>query len=284
VADLLRVDAHQLPRVLPLLRLFPDGARVAAQWERFAVHHWPFEEGYFGYALQEGGALVGFLGLVFHTRQIQGRSVKICSPSSWIVRPEFRSESLALLAPLAELRDYTIVNMSPSAAVLPIFRLLKFRDLETSIRSFLPGPRLAFLSAGRDVIFDLERIASLIGPEDRRILDHHGGLGCHHIALTHRGGCCYLVATRRRKRRLIVAHIHYLSDIELFGALISGAVPQICAYLRVAGVQIDQRLLQGQDLSWSIRGRLSQPRVYRSMDLSPEQIDGLYTEMVFLNK
>lgn len=283
MAELIKVDAGQLPRVLPLLRLFPDGARVAAQWERFSIHHWPFDEGCFGYALEERGELVGFLGLIFSAREVEGSRVRICNPSCWIVKPEFRSESLALLSPLAGLRDYTIVNLTPSAEVLPIFRLMKFRDLEGSLRIFLPRPELAFLSARRRVVFDPDRIGSLVGPEDRRILEDHRNLGCHHLALTGPDGYCYLVVTRRKKRRFTVAHIHYLSNLELFLPHISGAVPGICARLRVAGVQVDERLLRGREPAWSVRGRLPQPRVYRSKDLSPEQIDGLYTEMVFLN-
>ena len=50
-----------------------------------------------GWFLRQGGAIQGFLGNLPSLFQLQGRPKTVCSITSWMVLPECREQSLALL-------------------------------------------------------------------------------------------------------------------------------------------------------------------------------------------
>ena len=62
------------------------------QWERYESHC--------GLILKDGSRTVGFLGMIFSRRRINGKIEKFCNLTSWYVHKAYRSRAISLILPL----------------------------------------------------------------------------------------------------------------------------------------------------------------------------------------
>ena len=90
-------------------------------------------------------------------------------------------------------------------------------------------------------------------------------------------------ARRFYKKKLPLAHIHYISDHKNFVCHIVRLSGRLCWRMKVAGLMLDERLLQGGKVSPSMYLKLPYPRVYKSDTLKKEEVDLLYSEYQVLN-
>jgi len=73
----------------------------------------------YGYLLEDQGAPVGCLLMVYSTKIIDGQTAFFCNLSSWYVEPAFRNFA-ALFASMSQKRkDVTYFNVTPAAATWP---------------------------------------------------------------------------------------------------------------------------------------------------------------------
>jgi len=238
-----------------------------------------------GYALAEGGSIVGLLGMIFSRRQIGGQEERFCNLHSWYVRPEHRVRSLALLRPLAAMRDVTITDLSATSEVRAISQRLGFVELD---RSAIVLPPLAW---GRDIerceIIDLSdpecSDTSILSSVERAIHRDHARMDCCQLLVCDSGGYCYIVYSRITHGVLagIIATtlVHHLSDPARFARYHGTIRAHLMQRSRSQSVVVDARLLAGANVPGSLR-MPAVPKIFRSQRVKPEQIDGLYSEQV----
>jgi hypothetical protein len=93
---------------------------------------------------------------------------------------------------------------------------------------------------------------------------------------------CYLVATLRHVRRVPIAELLHIGDIDFFWK--NRALAHVAAWraLGVVGLALDARFAQGRAPAGSLRRPA--PRLYRPAEpeLPPEAIDGLFSELMVL--
>ena len=241
------------------------------------------EQGYCGYVMYSGGKAVGFLGLLFSQRVIQGKEVKFCNISSWLVKKEYRRQSLSLLFPVLELHNHTITVLTCNANSYYITKKLGFTDLEFGQRVILPIPRFPALISTNSIMINDPEIEQKLEGVPLKIYRDHQGLKCFHIIINSPQGMCYLVGTRTYKKKLPLAHIHYISDHKNFVYHIVRLSGRLCWRMKVAGFMLDERLLQGEKVFPSMYLKLPYPRVYKSDMLKKEEVDLLYSEYQVLN-
>lgn len=281
------VGAGDLDLVLPLLQRFPTTRMSREDWS-YTLFTYPWAgSGPRGHALFAEGKAVGFIGTVLSERQILGRTEKIANPSSWIVLEEFRYAAMLLLRPVMKARDTTLVNLTPSPAAYTMFARLGMKPLdeEQIVLPPVPDPVQAIRALRGSAVLAQDAIRGrLEGEELRYHRDLTSSAVARHVLLHRDGRQCYLVATLCRKRGVPFMDVQYIGDREFFWEhrLLAQA-----ALIRATGIPglamaVDRRFLVGRLPRLSLRWKLR--RLYRPSrdEITPEMIDGLYSEAMGL--
>lgn len=281
MAEVRRLEADAFDEICPVL-LQPMNPRIPREvWERTFRPPWPAPEPTVGYGLyQPGSGWVGFVGTVRATVVVGGKTAQLCNLTSWTVRPEFRSQAMALVMPELRRSDLTITNLTPIPEVQAIFQRLGFRELESSRTSLTANPLAR--GPGR-VVEDPDEVASLLSEDERRIMEDHRGVANHLAVEDPEGGVCHLMWTPVHRHRLPAARIHHLGDPGVFARCVRAVQRHLLLRHGRAFVDLDTRLAGGRSLPGAGRHPLQVPRMFRSPDLEPAEVSGAYSELVLLN-
>ncbi len=235
--------------------------------------------------LRDGNRTVGFLGMIFSRRRINDKVEKFCNLTSWYVHKAYRSRAISLILPLRGMQDYTITDLTPAKNVYQIQNKLGFKDLDAEGRLLLPfGRRLSqpkYAPATRT--HDSAVIEKKLIGQDLKIFNDHQQYPCFHFLLTGNGRQCYIIYTKLRRKRIPYAHLHYISDPDLFALAYRDIRQSILSHAKAYFLLIDSRLVKNKKLPLSICLPYRAPKQYMSSTLQPEQIDNLYSELVMLN-
>ena len=255
-------------------------ARVtAAAWAAAITPPWVVDQPNHGFLLRVGERVVGAYLAFYSEREIDGRRERFCNLAAWCVLEEYRSHSLRLLRALLAQKGYHFTDLSPSGSVVPLNTRLKFShlDVATVLVPNLPWP---LWSRRARVISDAQEIERTLRGRDLHIYrDHARTAAARHVVVVKGGGTCYVMFRKDRRRNLpLFASILYVGNPELFRTiaryvfrhlLIRHGIPATLAELRVVGDRPKP----------SIMLKSPRPKMYRSVDLRPDQIDYLYSEL-----
>jgi len=272
-------------RIYPLLQAFNNPFIDKNTYRQLFVDHWKSGEGYFGYVMFDKEQAVGFLGLIFSERIINKKTVRFCNMTSWIVREEYRGKSIFLLLPVLKLKDYIITDLTASREVYALLHKARFRDFETHYRLVFPVFVMRWLWNRPKIITDNKIIERLLDGEHLKIFHNHQSFQCRHFFVQSKEGCCYLVVSKlkRKKPPYVFAEIHYISDLSVFQRHICSITMSLCLNLCIFAVYVDNRYLEGVNVLFSKKIRLTQPRVYRCGSNDCDIVDNLYSELILLN-
>ncbi|MBT6601424.1 MAG: hypothetical protein HOB32_07190 [Nitrospina sp.] len=278
-----KATIKDVDKLLPLLLELDNINQTQKEWKSLFKFHWDNSQNYFGYVMYDGDKAVGFLGLLFSRRVVNGQPNNFCNITSWIVKNEYRRQSLHLLLPVLELDNQTITVLTCNAGTYFITKKLGFIDLELGQRVIPPLPFLPKSKPSTNIIFDRSEIEKKLQGEALKIYYDHRNLNCSHILICGLEGICYLVGARTNKKNVPLLHIHYMSDHRVFLSHVRAVSGRLCWQAKVAGLLVDERLLQGETIFPSIHFSLPNPRVYKSDTLKSNDIDLLYSEYQILN-
>jgi hypothetical protein len=281
---MIRVEAATpatFEEALPLLEGFDNPGIQREQWRSLFHYSWPCATELRGFVLRDGARLVGFFGTIWSGRHFQGRAERICNITSWITLPEYRNQSLRLLQAILELKDCTITCHSPAPLLYPLYQRLGFQNLETKLCVLLPLPTVRWNLRYR-VLTQIGKIAHWLQGDDECILAAHRLRGCGHLLVLGPDDYCYLVYSKTKGKRVHFAHIHYLSNREVFVRTLDRIKLALYAATRTTLIMLDGRLAEGIDLPFRRDVPLRTPHVYRSGTLAPAPIDNLYSELILL--
>lgn len=291
------VAPSDFEQIYPLLD-WHDPSLGKSAWQRIFDYAWAHESPYCGYALFEGREAVGFIGFIFSDRafsSISRSSAKFCNLTTWVVKPQYRGHSLALMMPVVRMKDRTITDLSAGDGVIKVSKRLGFKVLDDAVKILLPqGLSAQEMADGlsgatlADSIFADEAIASLSLPSVAQTIyqDHRLYPNCHQLVLKTDGQCCHVVYTLNCEAELSYSHVQYISNLSLFEQYQVAIRQHIIRQSGLPLIAIDLRLIESIKLSFSYHLPLSSARIYRpasasSMPLS--QIDNLYSELILLD-
>jgi hypothetical protein len=265
-----------------LIKFWGRGNEV--KWHKLFTYQWGRHENYCGLALKDNDKVVGFIGMIFSQRRIDDKVEKFCNLAAWFVREEYRGQAIALLFPLFSMRNYTITDLTPAKKVYRIQNKLGLKDLDVKGRILLPIGRRLFQPkyTPLQMTHDLATIESELDGQNRKIFHDHKPYQCYHFLATEADRYCYLIYTKL-KRRLPYAHIHYISNLDLFELVYRDIRKAILSHSSAYFLLIDSRLVNNRRLPLSLCLPFRTPKQYMSSRLEPEQIDNLYSELVLLN-
>ena len=253
----------------------------AAQFRWLFEYPWCKNRPNSGYILEHAGHLVGYLGAFYAERTINGRTEKFCNPTNWCVLKEYRHASLSLLVRLLSLPDLNVNELTPIPEVEKLFRQLKFQVLDTYKLFSLPFVQALglFRLPRPELIADQSELARVLPPLERRIFEDHQGTPCGYLLVRDGVRCCFVVWSRRVRRGIPFSEILYVGDREVLRRHFEAVKLKIMWMDRTLLVAIDERLIGRRLFGMLPYRRIS---LFRSKRLQREQIDNLYSELVFL--
>jgi len=274
--------SEDFDRVYPLFQDFGDAPISKETWRKIFVTPWQTTENFCGYLLLQDDAVKGYLGLIFSRRLMNDRVEKFCNMTSWIVTEECRSQSLSMLLEVLKLKDYTLTNFTASPTVATILSKLGFTEFPVDQRILLPLPRFSGPTHGCD--FNLPIIRSKLNDNDLQIFDDHQGLNCEHLLMRSNLGDCYVVLKNTVRRRLPFAKVHYLGNADVFHYCMQRLTAAICLRLRVFGLMVDERYIQGRQFKAAAKYPHQRKAYFKSSSITDQsRIDTLYSELVILH-
>ena len=280
--------AEDFAKAYALLLGFENPGVTEDQWRQLFVDHSGLQNGVFGYVMVDGEEVVGFLGATVGSRTIRGRTHRVCNLSNWIVKQPYRGRSLDLLTKVLDEQGTTVTVLSPAPHVLKIFEMLRFELLDTSERIIIPSPLHAIVSKAV-ILTERSEIERELRGESLTILRHHSLQYNKHVLVRAPEGDCYVLMNRSwktiaRRIRIPMGRIHHISSRDVFLRYADRLALAAVARFGVAALIVNERALGGRRVWNSIR-RPGGPRIgaFKSEELHPEDIDGLYSEAVLLN-
>lgn len=281
------VGVEAFDDIYPLLCGFRAKRMSKEDWRRMLFTYPWSDSPHRGYAMYAGGKAVGFLGTIFSARRLAGQMERICSLSSWIVLKEHRDASLSLVMPIMKLEDHTVLNPTPTPVAYGIFHKLGFKPLESEqlILPPLPAIQEAARALAGSFTWSRDVLERELTGEERKI--HHelsASPVARHVLLRHGAKKCYLVATPVHHRGIPFAEIQYIGDPDFFWRQRILAHVALLLSTGAMGLWLDARFAQGRRTPLAIRRPAL--RLYRPTrkEITPEMIDGLYSEMMGLRR
>ena len=275
--------AQDFEKTYPLFAKFSNPHLAKDDWRQLFIDHWHINKGYFGYVLEDGEHIVGFLGLIFGHRTLNAQKEKFCNITSWVVDEKFRNQSVFLLLPVLKLKEYTLTILTGSKETYAVARKLGFQDLESHVQIIFPLPSIATWLTPCQIKINRKNLSENLAGEALQVCRDHLALRCFHVHVRSPLGECYLVGTRVFHKSLACAHIHYISDPRVFAKFAGRIAAIICLQIKTIVVVTDKRFLRGNTVLLSRTWPLPNPRVYKSGSLGKNDIDSLYSELPVLN-
>ena len=251
------------------------------RWRRLLDYPWRPTDADRGHVAVDGARAVGFLGLVYADRPIDGRVERFCNICAWYLLKNYRGQGIGQKIQLGSVADprltYTIMT-----ATLATGRAFGensgFKILDDTRYLFR---RRAGSRGDLECTDDPDRIEPLLGPRDRKILRDHRPYNLRHLLVRAGEDACYLLMQVKRKGEDIDYHeVMYASDLHMLGRS-TQAIANTVLGSDSAVFAIDRRFLADAPAGESETIRL--PRWYRSAHVAPDRIDHLYSEIALLD-
>ena len=251
------------------------------RWRRLLDYPWRPADADLGRVAVDGGRIVGFLGLVYADRPIGGHIERFCNICAWYLLKSHRGQGIGQEIQFSAVADprmtYTI--MTATAATGRAFESHSGFQVLDDKRYLLR--RDAGARRTIELIDDSDRIAPLLAPDDRIILEQHRPYNVRHLVARSGGEACYIVMQVKRKGEDIDYHeVMYASDLRVLGEAAQGIADTILGS-DTSVFAVDRRFLPAAPSADAETIRL--PRWYRSGSVPPRQIDHLYGEVALLD-
>jgi hypothetical protein len=283
MATVKKVFWEDFDLIYPLLEQLNNSHIKKDQWKKLFINHWNNKEGYFGYFLIEKNKAVGFLGLMFSTFIANSTEYNFCNFTSWVVDKRHRNESIKLLLPVLKMKNFTLTSHTMSSDTYFIFKKLGFSELEDTLVVIPPLPALQSSSGECRVTINNQTTPKFLSEKDLKIYNDHSALDVNIILAQTEQGYSMMIVSRPIKKNLPFAHLHYVSNLDIFFGCLHKIRLKVCIDLKTVALLVDKRYLNGIKIPKTWEYLLPHPRLYKSDHLTKKDITTLYSEMILLN-
>jgi hypothetical protein len=213
-----QIERSDFDAVIALLtRGFP--IRAESHWRRalsrLETRVTPPDYPKYGYLLENEGAVVGVILLIFTGVEAGGEIGRRCYLSSWYVEPAFRSYASLLVSAAIRRREVTYVNVSPDPRTWPIIEAQGFSRYSKGQYRAMPLLSLRSETGRIREIRASDRVQKPIGALTAQILSDHAEYGCLSLVCEAQDGQYPFVFQVQRIARGVVpcAQLVYCRDV-----------------------------------------------------------------------
>jgi GNAT superfamily N-acetyltransferase len=274
--------AADIDAVCRLLHEQMNRRLVIERWRRLMTYPWLEPKPDFGRVAEVDGKVVGFVGSVYADRQINGRRERVVSMSSWYLDKAYRGRGLGFELMRSATEDerftYTMLTVSPrNLAMLPG---LGYRILDHDRRVWVAeGSPQDWLHVEQDPT----RIEARVDANQQRMLEDHRAQPIRPILLSAHGRSCLAIFSVKRKGADITYFdVLHLSDPHFFADHAQAIANALLPRDGEARLAADTRLLHGREDIGQVQP-MPVARYYKSMSLSPAEVDNMYSELLLLD-
>lgn len=253
---------------------------TVAEWVAVISPPWAVGQPNYGFLLRAGEQVAGVHPALYSVREIEGRVERFCNLHAWCVLKEYRSHSLRLLLALLSQKGYHFTDLTPSEKVETLNSALKFFHLDVTC-VLIPNLPLPFLCPRTRVIYEPAEIERTLRGHDLEIYRDHARAtaGALHAVISKDGETCYIMFRKQRRRNLrLFAYILHVGNQKLFRITAGHLFRHILVHHKIPATLAELRVV-GFRPKGSIMLKSKRPKMYRSENLRPEQIDYLYSEL-----
>jgi hypothetical protein len=133
-----------------------------------------------------------------------------------------------------------------------------------------------------EVTFDMQIIEQRLSNCENTLFADHRPYGIGHLLVSGANEHCYVIYTHVKRHRLPYCHIHYVGNKELFASKERAIRTSLLKRHKAMFVAIDARLVQDIKIPLSFNFWAPSHALCKTADVLPEQIDNLYSDVVFL--
>lgn len=259
----------------PALSIEALRAGLTRSWHVSAPNH--------GFVLMDGQEIVGGIGAIYAERPLQGIPTRICNITGWCVLESHRAQSMRLAMAIVAQEGWHFTDLSPTKVVGAMLRFLKFQVLD---EREVVLPNLPWLPApwAPRVLQRPEHIEKVLAGEALQAYrDHRDFPWLGQIAVGTRSSWCHVVYKRGQYKGMPAARILHLDQPATFVR----SWRRVGSHLLGRGMfstHVEARRLGAGPMPWpsAVRSGFN-PKMYRSDQLTSDQIDLLYSEAVALD-
>jgi GNAT superfamily N-acetyltransferase len=249
------------------------------RWRGLLDYPWRPADASRGTVAIDGERVVGFLGLVYADRPIEGRVERFCNICAWYLHKDYRGRGIGREIQYQSIADkrlvYTLVTATDGTD--RAFRGGGFQVLDDEryvLRRGAESPRLEWLEGA-------DAVEAELSPAERKILRDHRAFNLRHILVRAGGRSCYLIVQAKKQGEDVNYHqVMHLTDPDFVtenGQAIADAILEEGR----AVFAVDKRFLP-EPMRWESE-KLRRPRLFSAPHLPPSAIDHLYNEIVILD-
>ncbi|MDX1484693.1 MAG: GNAT family N-acetyltransferase [Alphaproteobacteria bacterium] len=252
-------------------------------WRRLMTYPWLADKPDLGAIVEDGGDIVGYLGVIYADRRRRGRDFRTGNLTSWYVEKSYRRSGIGLdlLRMATRHSDVVYTSFTPTERTLPLLRLAGLRPLDGERcvwRRSGQRPR-----AGLRIIAEPEHIRSSLGREGRRLLADHAGLPVHPFLVRGATGDCLVLLSIHQDAggggRLEAL---YVEAPEVFASVAQDFADAVLPSDQIE-LAVDRRFLGAGPLDTQPQ-KIRVPRYYRpAPGVDPADVDILYSEIELLD-
>jgi len=308
-----KVYTEDFEAVLKLLELFGNKDIDKEQWRRLCnpVCN-KLANDFFGFALVDETKIIGFIAGIQSQRVIKGKTHLFCNISSWIVHPDYRNgkKGLLLLDALMKIENVTFYVLSPVKHTLGYYALWGFKENTTKYKTLLPFPAVKNIFIKSHLLINDVQIYNVLNDVDRDIFNDHQLPGVFHVLFFYKKEYVYSIIKPTLyssyvlnssfiirfftkawfkiftkdffKSNIQLGLVHYTNNPKLFSENIGLYNYKICKKIEVKGLSVNDKYLSTKSVL-SIKNNINYAGLYKSNELSQDDFDTLYSELILLN-
>jgi hypothetical protein len=280
--ELAPITGDDINDVARFLHTHLNSAVPAEAWATALRVPWEVEAPNHGFALRDGGKVVGAYLAFYSNQLVNGQLEPFCNLGAWCVLEDYRFHGLRLKTTMLGQRGYHFTDFSPSGTVIPLNHKLGFTDLDTAtaLRPNHPWPvrpRRVTLSEDPAVLAATRR-----GDPQRHHHDHRDTAAAHHQLIQDGPDHCYVVFRKDTRKGLrVFASLLHVSNPEVFHRRVRDVGHHLLVHHGALATLVELRLVGGAPSGSRPLAR-PRPRMFRSPTLHADDVSYLYSELTCL--
>lgn len=195
--EIKEVYPHDFERVYGLLQLFENTRFKKEDFKKLFASYWQSSVNYKGLMVEEEGQLVGYLGLIFSDRVINGRPEVFCNLTTLIIHPSQRGKKLThkIIAHLVQKGNYTFTAITPIPPLYNMYSQNGFVNLED--KRLLLWRKAVPNQPAEQYTENPQLIEKQLQGVDLRIFNDHQQFNCIHAVYMYNNQPVYMVFKQR---------------------------------------------------------------------------------------